>query len=44
MMSSQVITQYDPVHIGIATYKQRDGLMVPVIRHAEDLRPVAMRP
>ena len=32
----QVITQYEPVHIGIAV-QTGDGLMVPVIRHAEDL-------
>ena len=32
----QVITQYEPVHIGIAV-QTGDGLMVPVIRHVEDL-------
>ena len=32
----QVITQYEPVHIGIAV-QTGDGLMVPVIRHAENL-------
>ena len=32
----QVITQYEPVHVGIAV-QTGDGLMVPVIRHAEDL-------
>ena len=32
----QVITQFEPVHIGIAV-QTGDGLMVPVIRHAEDL-------
>ena len=32
----QVITQYEPVHIGIAVQTE-NGLMVPVIRHAEDL-------
>ena len=32
----QVITQFDPVHIGIAV-QTGDGLMVPVIRHVETL-------
>ena len=32
----QVITQFDPVHIGIAVQTD-DGLMVPVIRHVETL-------
>ena len=32
----QVITQFEPVHIGIAV-QTGDGLMVPVIRHAENL-------
>ncbi len=32
----QVITLYEPVHIGIAV-QTGNGLMVPVIRHAEDL-------
>jgi 2-oxoisovalerate dehydrogenase E2 component (dihydrolipoyl transacylase) len=32
----QIITQFDPVHVGIAV-QTGDGLMVPVIRHAEDL-------
>ena len=32
----QVIRQFDPVHIGIAVQTQ-NGLLVPVIRHAENL-------
>ena len=32
----QVITQFDPVHIGIAV-QTGDGLMVPVVRHVETL-------
>lgn len=32
----QIIIQFDPVHIGIAV-QTRDGLMVPVIRHVENL-------
>ena len=32
----QVITQFEPVHIGIAV-QTSDGLMVPVIRHVETL-------
>ena len=32
----QVITQFEPVHIGIAV-QTGDGLMVPVIRHVETL-------
>ena len=31
-----IITQYDPIHIGIATQTE-NGLMVPVIRHVESL-------
>lgn len=35
-----VITRHNPVHIGIATMTD-GGLMVPVLRHAEALRPFA---
>ena len=32
----QIITRFDPVHVGIAV-QTGDGLVVPVIRHVEDL-------
>ncbi len=34
--TTHIITQYDPVHIGIATQTDK-GLLVPVIRHVESL-------
>ena len=34
--TGHIITQYDPIHIGIATQTE-NGLMVPVIRHVEAL-------
>ena len=35
---ANVLTQYDPVHLGIATQTDT-GLMVPVVRHAESRDP-----
>lgn len=32
----EVLTQYEPVHLGIATMTEK-GLMVPVVKHAESL-------
>ena len=37
---ANVLTQYDPVHLGIATQTET-GLMVPVVRHAEARDPWA---
>lgn len=37
---ANLLTTYDPVHIGIATQTET-GLMVPVVRHAEALDPWA---
>ncbi len=37
---NNLLTQYDPVHLGIAAQTEA-GLMVPVVRHAESLDPWA---
>lgn len=38
--NNNLLTQYDPVHLGIAAQTDA-GLMVPVVRHAESLDPWA---